>query len=232
MSALAPPPHPLQRRFDLVREVLARSPEPLHVPLRLDFRPQPGAAHLADWEAHAASCAAGTAFAPATLYVNVPFCARVCTFCLLSASRLPSAGVRDAYAAALLRQLELYAPIAERLRFHSLHVGGGTPTLLTETQLDELFGRLARFPRGDGFQAGVEAHPASATTGKLEVLARHGVHRLSFGLETLTPAVLERVNRGDQTEARVRTALAEARRLGFSINVDLLAGLPGETPAS
>lgn len=226
------PAKDLAARLALVRRVIALSPEPLHLPVGLVFRPLEGRAHLRAWEEHAERCARGAAFAPATLYVNVPFCARVCTFCLLSAVRAPGKDAVAAYVDALLRQIAMYEPVARGMRFHSLHVGGGTPTLLDEAQLDALFTALARFPRAEGFQIGVEAHPATATPGRLAVLARHGVHRLSFGVETLTPRVLAAVNRADQTEARVRAAVAEARRLGFAVNLDLLAGLPGEDDAS
>jgi coproporphyrinogen III oxidase-like Fe-S oxidoreductase len=222
----------LGARLALARRVLELSPEPLHAPLGIVFRPQAGEAHLRAWADHAARAAAGATFAPATLYVNIPFCARVCTYCLLSAVRTPGKDAVAAYVGAVRRQIALFEPLVEPLRFGSVHVGGGTPTLLDERLLDELFTDLLRLPRAPGAQIGVEAHPATSTPGRLAVLRRHGVHRLSFGVESLTPAVLRNVNREDQNEARVRAAVAEARRLGFSINIDLLAGLPGETEAS
>lgn len=223
-------PRELAARLALVRRALELSPEPLHAPLGIVFRPEDGEAHLRTWAEHAARASAGAAFAPATLYVNVPFCARVCTYCLLSAVRTPGKDAVSAYVAALRRQIAMYEPIVRPLRFGSIHVGGGTPTILDEGQLDAVFSDLARLPRTEDTQIGVEAHPATSTPGRLAVLRRHGVHRLSFGVESLTPVVLRNVNREDQTEARVRSAVAEARRLGFSVNVDLLAGLPGETP--
>lgn len=222
----------LAARLALVRRVIERSPEPLHLPLGLVFHPLRGGAHLRDWEAHADRCARGVAFTPATLYVHVPFCARVCTFCLLSASRTPGRDAVAAYVAALLRHIDLYEPVARGLRFHSLHVGGGTPTLLDERQLDALLTSLSRFRRAEGFRVGVEAHPATATPARLATLARHGVHRVSLGVETLTPRVLDNVNRGDQTPRRVHAAVAEARKHGLLVNLDLLAGLPGEDDES
>ncbi|HEY6459697.1 MAG TPA: radical SAM protein, partial [Polyangiaceae bacterium] len=222
----------LAERLSLVRLALGRSREPLHVPLGIDFRPLDGEAHLAAWADHAARAARAETFAPATLYVHVPFCARVCTYCLLSAVRTPGKEKVDAYVQALRRQIALYEPVVRGLRFGSLHVGGGTPTLLDEKQLDALFGDLAKLPLREGAQIGVEAHPGTSTPGRLAVLARHGVHRVSFGVESLTPEVLRNVNREAQSEARVRAAVAEARRLGMSVNVDLLAGLPGETAES
>ena len=225
-------PRELAARLILVRRAFALSPEPLHAPLGLVFRPESGEAHLRAWTEHAARAAEGRAFAPATLYVHVPFCARVCTYCLLSAVRTPGKEAVAAYVTALRRQIALFEPIVRGLRFGSIHFGGGTPTLLDERQIDDLLTDLARLPRTENAQIGVEAHPATSTPGRLAVLRRHGVHRLSFGVESLTPAVLRAVNREDQTEARVRSAVTEARRLGFAINIDLLAGLPGETAES
>lgn len=222
----------LRRRLGLVRRALALSTEPLDLPLGLVFQPLDGEQHVESWRTHAARVAAGQAFSGATLYVHIPFCARVCTYCLLSASKHPGKSAVDAYVGALRTQARFFADIAEPLRFDSLHVGGGTPTILSEHQLDALFTDLRRFRLSDGAQIGVEAHPATSTPARLEVLRRHGVHRLSFGVESLTGDVLARVNRQDQTIARVQAAVQAARRLGFSINIDLLAGLPGETDRS
>ena len=224
--------HDLEERLRLVRRCVELSTEPLDAPLGLVFRPVDGEAHLRAWSEHAARVAAGAAYAPATLYVHVPFCARVCTYCLLSAVRTPGKDAVSDYVGALRREIALYEPVVRGLRFGSVHVGGGTPTLLDERQLDAVFSDLSRLPLADGAQIGVEAHPGTSTPGRLAVLRRHGVDRVSFGVETLTPEVLRRVNREDQSEARVIAAIAEARRLGFAVNVDLLAGLPGETAAS
>jgi coproporphyrinogen III oxidase-like Fe-S oxidoreductase len=225
-------PRELALRLEQVTRALALSSEPLHVPLGVVFRPESGESHMRAWADHAARAARGEAFAPATLYVHVPFCARVCTYCLLSAVRIPGKDVVQAYVIALRQQMAMFEPVVRDLRFGSIHVGGGTPTILDERALDDLFSDLARLPRSEGALIGVEAHPATSTPGRLRVLKEHGVHRLSFGVESMTPGVLQNVNREDQNEARVRAAVAEARRLGFSINVDLLAGLPGETAES
>ena len=222
----------LARRLTLARQVLARSAEPLQVPLGVVFAPVAAEAHLEAWAEHARRAAAGETFAAAALYVHIPFCARVCSYCMLSPVRLTGAGVLAAYVDALVRNVDLLAPAVGALRFGSLHIGGGTPTLLDAPQLDRLFGALARLRLEGGAQIGVEAHPATATPDRLQALRRHGVGRLSFGVETLTPAVLAAVNRADQTLARVQAAIARAKELGFSVNLDLLAGLPGETEAS
>lgn len=219
----------LRTRLGLVRRVLARTPEPLHVPLGIAFAPTSGERHLEAWARFAARARAGAVHPTATLYVHIPFCARLCTYCLLSASRTPGKAATDAYVRAVLRQIEIFEPVVRGLRFASLHVGGGTPSLLAEDQLDALLSALGRFERTEGFQIGIEAHPGTATAAKMRLFARHGVDRVSFGVESFTPAVLRDVNREDQTEERVRAAVAAARQAGLSVNVDMLAGLPAET---
>jgi coproporphyrinogen III oxidase-like Fe-S oxidoreductase len=222
----------LERRLALVREVLAQSPDPLEEPFGVVYAPMSGEEYVRSWKEHADRAASGDAHAAAVLYVHVPFCARVCSYCLLSASKTPGKGPVESYVRALRSEIAMMEPAVRPLRFSSLHVGGGTPSLLGEQQLDELLGDLSRFGRADGFQIGVEAHPSTASPSKLRVLQRHGVHRVSFGVESFTPDVLRAVHRGDQTAERVTAAVDAARTCGLSVNLDLLAGLPGETEAS
>jgi coproporphyrinogen III oxidase-like Fe-S oxidoreductase len=222
----------LERRLTLVNAVLDRSPDPLDAPFAVAYEPMAGDDYVAAWKDFARRAAAGAAHPAAVLYVHLPFCARVCSYCLLSASQTPGKGPVEAYLKALHGEVAMLEPAVRLLRFSSLHIGGGTPSLLSEAQLDELLGGLSRFARADGFQIGVEAHPATASKGKLEVLRRRGVDRVSFGVETFTPDVLREVNRGDQTAERVASAVRAARDAGLAVNLDLLAGLPGETEGS
>lgn len=222
----------LDERLSSVREVLARTPDALHVPFGLDFLPYDGERHLADWDDHAHKAAAGETFEDAVLYVHLPFCARVCSYCLLSSTATPGKSRTEAYLRALQLQIDRVEPVVRAMRFSTLHLGGGTPTLLSEREFDTLLGSLARFRRTDRFQIGIEAHPATTTAAKVEVLRAHDVDRVSFGVETMTREVLEHVNRGDQTSARVTSAVELVRNAGLSVNLDLLAGLPGETEDS
>ncbi len=229
------PPGELATRLDLVRRVLDLTSEPLHRPLGVYFSPLDGDAYLEAWRRHGREVGpegSGATYGGSTLYVHIPFCARVCSYCLLSSTRTPGKGPVDDYVTALRRQIALMAPLCEGLTFHSLHIGGGTPSLLSEAQLDALLGDLTGFRRAEGFQIGVEAHPSTASASKLALLARHGVDRVSFGVESFTPEVLRLAVRDDQTAARVATAVRAAREAGLAVNIDMLAGLPGETEAS
>jgi hypothetical protein len=222
------------RRLALAREIVARSPDLLEVPLSLGFEAIDGEVLLESWRRHARAARAGQSPAEVVIYVHIPFCARVCTYCLLAAERVPGRAALDAYVDALVTQIVKRGEALEGLRASAVHIGGGTPTLLSPEQLDRILSALSdAFPRSAAFQMGVEGHPATCTPERLEVLARHGTTRLSLGVESLTESVLTRVGRGNQTEARVVAAVAAARAAGIgALNVDMLAGLPGETVES
>jgi coproporphyrinogen III oxidase-like Fe-S oxidoreductase len=165
------------------------------------------------------------------LYVHVPFCARVCSYCLLSARRTPARTGIAAYAEALTREVSLLAERTHHAPISTVHVGGGTPTLLSPDEIDLVFRSITeRFARTPDASMGIEAHPATSTRARLDAFVRHGAERVSFGVETFTDDVLRAVNRTDQSLDDVRNAVTQARAAGFSaVNLDLLAGLPGET---
>ncbi len=164
------------------------------------------------------------------LYVHIPFCAKICSYCLLSAQRPEGKGALTSYADALVAEIRRHGEMFDGLPLSALHVGGGTPTLLSIGDLDRVLSEAERaFARTPDFVGDVEAHPATATPDKLALLRQRGVGRVSFGVETFTPKVLELANREDQTRERVLSAVSNAKAEGLLVNVDLLAGLPGET---
>ena len=119
------------------------------------------------------------------------------------------------------------------LRIKSFYMGGGTPTTLSAAQLDELCAWLAaEFDLSSLREYTVEAgRPDTITEEKLRVLRRHGVDRLSVNPQTMDDAVLAAIGR-KHTAADIISALAAVRRVGgFAVNMDLIAGLPGDTPA-
>jgi hypothetical protein len=215
-------------------DAVERSPDPVRDVLGMVFRPFDVAAHHDAWRRLATLAGQGKLTSELVLYVHLPFCARVCGYCLL-ASR-PSGGrerIRR-YLQALEREMASMAPSIAPMSVATVHIGGGTPTLLTADELDRLLTQIrAHFSLAQGAPIGIEAHPATTTRDKLEVLARHGVGRVSFGVETFDPTVLRAVQRDDQTEAKVEAAIRAARDAKIpEVNIDLLAGLPHETVAS
>src|SRR6185295_11823038 len=114
-----------------------------------------------------------------------------------------------------------------------LHLGGGTPTFLSDEELRELMALLRRnFALVQGAECSIEIDPRTVTAQRLQVLADLGFNRVSFGVQDFDPEVQKAVHRVQPYE-QVAALMADARRIGFdSINVDLIYGLPKQTPES
>lgn len=171
----------------------------------------------------------------AALYVHIPFCRALCTFCGCNTRITRSHSVVMPYVQALLAELDLYLrPLKrEQLELGELHLGGGTPTFLTTEELEALLAGLferARV-RSDAI-CSIEVDPRVTSTEQLSVLARHGFRRISLGVQDFDPRVQDIVNRV-QSEACVGEVTRAARALGYdSVNFDLIYGLPLQTLAS
>lgn len=202
------------------------SPALPHRPLRLE---EIGAA----WRRHVEDVRAQRAPELAHLYIHVPFCAHRCRYCVYYSVGEAEAGRIDAYLERLHADLDYYGPIVRDLSFTTCYFGGGTPTLLSEHQLDDLLDHLdATFARRRGGEWGFECNPLTVTAGKARVFRAHGFNRASFGVQTLNPEVLDGVNRGYQSYVRVAETFRVLKEMKFWINVDLIYGLPGESRES
>ncbi len=169
----------------------------------------------------------------ADVYVSIPFCRTRCSYCSFPGEALGKGMQVKPYLTALFSEMEAAARLmGERgLRLRALYVGGGTPTALDEEAFAALMAQLAlRFPAPREFT--VEAgRPDTITPGKLAAMRLRGVGRVSVNPQTMNDATLLAVGRG-HTAAQTAEAFAMAREAGFTdINMDVIAGLPGETPA-
>jgi len=171
--------------------------------------------------------------APLSLYFHLPFCEKLCFFCgctvvITGRDHAPEVPYLDP----LEREIDWVAGAVGRVRpVTQLHWGGGTPTYFAPERLERLFERIRdRFAFGAGAEIGVEIDPRVTTVGHLETLARLGFNRLSLGVQDFDPRVQEAINRIQPYEA-TRDLVAAARSLGFpSVNMDLIYGLPHQTP--
>ncbi|MEI7998758.1 MAG: radical SAM protein, partial [Candidatus Omnitrophota bacterium] len=163
------------------------------------------------------------------LYVHVPFCSRLCTFCYCHPVLLQKRSVVDGYIKALTRQMMVFSSVYKGMDAASICFGGGTPSILNEQQLtDILDGADKAFPIQNR-KILFEANPSSWTTSKLALLSSRGLYRLSFGVQSLDENVLKLVSRS-QTRQKVLWCLRSARKAGIpQVNVDFIAGLPGQT---
>jgi len=169
------------------------------------------------------------------LYAGIPFCPSRCAYCsFVSQSVEKSMALLEPFLEALFREIDATAEILERLRLRpvALYIGGGTPTTLSAAQLEALCARLAsRFDLGRLTEYCVEAgRPDTITAEKLAVLREFGVTRLSVNPQSMCDGVLGAIGR-KHTAADIEAAVDIARKTGgFALNMDLIAGLPTDTP--
>jgi oxygen-independent coproporphyrinogen-3 oxidase len=189
-----------------------------------------------DWRASLTS-AADAPEASLAVYVHVPFCESLCTYCGCNTVITRDHAREQPYVDVVLRELDLYraaVPTIDTMPVRHLHLGGGTPTFLAASELGRLVdGILSRLPaRADSFEGSVEADPRVTNTAHLETLAARGFARLSLGIQDFDATVQHLVNRRQSVEL-VTQLTDDARRIGYeSINFDLIYGLPAQTPES
>ena len=170
-----------------------------------------------------------------SLYVGIPFCPSICSYCSFSSSPIDVWSPRmDDYLNALCIELHHIAKETEGKTLNTIYIGGGTPTTLTVKQLEKLLNVIDKLflneERGaELLEYTVEAgRPDSITKEKLEVIRRHPVTRISVNPQTMQQKTLDIVGRKHTVQA-VKDIFHLARELGFdNINMDLIAGLPGE----
>ena len=170
-----------------------------------------------------------------SLYVGIPFCPSICSYCSFSSSPIDVWSPRmDDYLKALCIELHHIAKETEGKTLNTIYIGGGTPTTLTAKQLEKLLNVVDELflneERGaELLEYTVEAgRPDSITKEKLEVICSHPVTRISVNPQTMQQKTLDLVGRKHSVQA-VKDIFHLARELGFdNINMDLIAGLPGE----
>ena len=167
-----------------------------------------------------------------SLYVGIPFCPSVCSYCSFSSSPVGQWKDRvDDYLDALIKEIRYIGSRAAGRVPDTVYIGGGTPTTLEPEQLKRLLDTVTEcFDLSNVLEFTVEAgRPDSITEEKLSVIREFPVSRISVNPQTMQQKTLDLVGRRHTVEQTV-TAFKLARRLGFdNINMDLIAGLPGET---
>jgi len=169
-----------------------------------------------------------------SLYVNIPFCPTRCLYCsFVSHAVSQAAGLLPDYLSLLGKELTALGETAGSLglKLRSVYIGGGTPTTLLAEQLWALLSTIEKsFPMRGVLEYTVEAgRPECTTKEKLEVLKSFGVSRISVNPQTMDDTILEAIGRG-HTAAQTLECMSAAREVGFdSVNMDLIAGLPGQS---
>ncbi len=166
------------------------------------------------------------------VYIGIPFCKTRCLYCSFASEVVGDRGVPEPYLNALFRDIQLGAQLMREggYRIRSTYVGGGTPTVLSADQLRALLSHAQSCYGGFGLELTVEAgRPDTIDRNKLCVLREMGVGRISLNPQSMQAQTLVRIGR-EHTPEDILSAYRLARDTGFNcINMDIIAGLPGET---
>ncbi len=169
---------------------------------------------------------------PLSLYVHIPFCEQLCYYCACNKIITKKHDKGAEYLRLLAREVDLYAlQIGTGQTVTQLHFGGGSPTFLTDEELSTLMAMLRRtFNLAAGGEFSIEIDPRTVDATRLAHLADLGFNRISFGVQDFEPEVQQAVHRVQPYE-QVAQLMESARQIGFdSVNVDLIYGLPRQTP--
>jgi coproporphyrinogen dehydrogenase HemZ len=166
-----------------------------------------------------------------SIYIGIPFCPSICLYCSFSAWPLQVWEKKvDLYLDALFKEITFIADKMKEKKISTIYIGGGTPTTLSEEQMDRLLMKIAKcFDLNYLREYTVEAgRPDSVTKEKLQVLRKHKVSRISINPQTMNQKTLAIIGR-HHTVRQVKEAFYMAREQGFdNINMDIIVGLPGE----
>lgn len=165
-----------------------------------------------------------------SLYIHLPFCESLCTYCGCNTRITKNHGVELPYIDALLKEWKMYcALLGERPKIKEIHLGGGTPTFFSAENLSKLLENIAGASRfEEGTACSFEGHPDNTSVEHLQALRNFGFKRLSLGIQDFDPKVQFMINRF-QTPEQVQQITKLSRVMGYqSINFDLIYGLPGQ----
>jgi coproporphyrinogen III oxidase-like Fe-S oxidoreductase len=171
-----------------------------------------------------------TALPPLSLYVHIPWCARKCPYCDFNSHEARATAPEERYVAALVADLEHALPAVWGRRVQTVFLGGGTPSLFSARSIDAILAATrARLALAADAEITLEANPGTVEAQKFRDFAAAGVNRLSLGIQSFDPRhlrALGRIHDGDEA----RRAIEIAMRNFANVNLDLMYGLPGQSP--
>ncbi len=170
------------------------------------------------------------------IYIHVPFCESLCTFCGCNTSITKNHSVEDPYIDSLLKEFSMYiekVPEIKTRKVKEFHFGGGSPTYLSEGNLDRLVSTMLSLLTIDpDFMFSIEVDPRRTRRTQLEVLYKLGFRRISLGVQDFDSEVQRLINRNQPFE-KTQYVTDTAREIGYtSVNFDLIYGLPRQTAST
>ena len=167
------------------------------------------------------------------LYIHIPFCRQLCTYCNIYKWIYAGEPQLGNYVKFVIREIRSVRGLFRNVRFKSLFLGGGSPSILTEKQLKDLFFAINNsFVFDKQAVKTFEYNPCDSTRAKMQILADSGINRISFGVQSFDGNVIRHAKRGSQNYGMIQKAFQDVRRFpGLKwINADLLIGLWNDTP--
>ncbi len=164
------------------------------------------------------------------LYIHVPFCATICSFCHCNHWEVKTHQTLRTYVDFIIKQINKFSSLFDKTMFGSFTILGGTASLLNSSEIKMIFGTVIdKFRFYPQARFNFEGHPSSLSMDKLDILKEYGVEKIHLGVQSLDEGALKKINRY-QTKEGVERCINNIKKRGFScINVDLVAGLPGQT---
>jgi oxygen-independent coproporphyrinogen-3 oxidase len=171
-----------------------------------------------------------TVLPPLSLYVHLPWCVKKCPYCDFNSHEQKGELPFAEYGAALIRDLEAMLPSVWGRRLTSIFIGGGTPSLFPAAEIDTLLAAIrARVPLEPGAEITLEANPGTAEAARFRGYRDAGVNRLSLGVQSFDDRMLKALGRIHSAD-EARRAIAMGLETFGNVNIDLMYGLPGQTP--
>ncbi|MEM7574364.1 MAG: oxygen-independent coproporphyrinogen III oxidase [Bacteroidota bacterium] len=166
-----------------------------------------------------------------SLYIHLPFCEQLCTYCGCNKHITKNHRLEGPYIDSLLKEWGIYlSRFPAKPKIKELHLGGGTPTFFQPQELRRLLkGIFAKAERAEVYAYSFEAHPSSTVEEHLACLADFGFDRVSIGIQDFSQAILQLINRKQTFEEVVQTVDLARKHNYRSINFDIIYGLPAQT---
>ena len=172
------------------------------------------------------------ALPPLALYIHFPWCEKKCPYCDFNSHQVKD-GVQgfdeERYIKALITDLETELPRIWGRQVHSIFIGGGTPSLLSPTGMDDLLSAIrARVNLEPGAEITMEANPGSVEADKFAAFAKSGINRVSLGIQSFQDEQLKalgRIHNGEEAKRAIAIAVKNFK----SVNIDLMYGLPNQS---
>jgi oxygen-independent coproporphyrinogen III oxidase len=167
----------------------------------------------------------------AGIYIHIPFCKLACHYCDFHFST--NRDIQEALVYSLIKELSLRQNYLAGEPVKTLYFGGGTPSLLKESELNEIVDNIYRlFEIQDDAEVTMEVNPDDLTSDKLNEIKTAGVNRLSVGIQSFDDSILKFLNRPHNAEAALK-AVQAAREIGFdNISIDLIYAIPGQSQSA